>query len=72
VDGGDLVQREDDSEGVILRRLADYQKSSRPLVEYYADSDYHRIDGAREPESILEELLEIGSRRELLIQAFGD
>jgi adenylate kinase len=72
VDGGDLVQRDDDSEGVILRRLADYQKSSRPLVEYYADSDYHRIDGAREPESILEELLEIGSRRELLIQAFGD
>jgi adenylate kinase len=72
VDGGDLVQRDDDSEGVILRRLADFQKSSRPLVEYYAHSDYHRIDGAREPESILEELLEIGSRRELLIQAFGD
>jgi adenylate kinase len=72
VDRGALVQRDDDTEGVILRRLADYQKSSQPLVEYYANSDYHRIDGSREPERILEELLDIASPSEVLTQAFGD
>jgi adenylate kinase len=71
-DNGALVQRDDDSEGVILRRLADYEKSSQPLVKYYAGSDYHRVDGHREPEQILEHLLEIASPQPLLVEACGD
>lgn len=71
-DNGALVQRDDDSEGVIMRRLADYQKSSQPLIEYYADSDYHRVDGSREPEQILEQLLEIASPQPVLAGACGD
>jgi adenylate kinase len=72
LDNGALIQRDDDSEGVILRRLADYQKSCQPLVEYYADSDYHRIDGDREPEQIFEQLLEIAVPQQLLVEAYGD
>ena len=71
-DNGALVQRDDDSEGVILRRLAEYQKSSQPLIDYYADSDYRRIDGNREPEQILEQLLEITSPQPMLVEACGD
>jgi adenylate kinase len=72
VDGGALLQRDDDTEGVILRRLAEYRKSSQPLIGYYANSDYCQIDGDREPESILEELLRVAAPRELLVHAFGD
>jgi adenylate kinase len=71
-DNGALVQRDDDSEGVILRRLAEYQKSSQPLIDYYADSDYRRIDGDREPEQILEQLLEIALPQPVLVEACGD
>jgi adenylate kinase len=35
VDGGALIHRPDDSEGVISGRLAAYEKQTRPLVEYY-------------------------------------
>ena len=31
-DGGELLQRDDDSESVILRRLAEFEMSSAPLV----------------------------------------
>jgi len=58
-DGGELLQRDDDSESVILRRLAEFEASSAPLIEYYRKADYHRIDGDREPDSISAELLRI-------------
>lgn len=72
LDNGALVQRDDDSEGVILRRLADYQKSVEPLMEYYAESDYHQVDANRGPEQILEQLLEIALPQPLLMEACGD
>jgi adenylate kinase len=71
-DNGALVQRDDDSEGVILRRLAEDQRSSQPLIEYYAGADYHRIDGNREPEQIFEQLLELASPQPALAGACGD
>ncbi len=33
--GGELIQREDDKESVIRDRLAVYEKSTRPLLDYY-------------------------------------
>lgn len=33
--GGELLQREDDNEGVIASRLEVYRKQTEPLVEYY-------------------------------------
>jgi adenylate kinase len=34
-DGGELLQRPDDTEAVIRERLAAYEAQTRPLVEYY-------------------------------------
>jgi adenylate kinase len=58
-DGGVLLQREDDAEAVILRRLAEFDRSCAPLVDYYSGAHYHRIDGDRDPEAVSAELLEI-------------
>jgi adenylate kinase len=33
--GGELVQRKDDEEGTVRRRLEVYERDTRPLVEYY-------------------------------------
>jgi adenylate kinase len=60
-DGGELLQREDDTEAVIVRRLADFHASSAPLVEYYRQADYHLIDGDRAPAAVSAELLRIAS-----------
>lgn len=58
-DGGVLVQREDDTEAVIRRRLEEFDLSFAPLVEFYSKADYHRIDGDRETEAVSAELLSI-------------
>lgn len=59
LDGAALVQRDDDSESVILKRMDDFDRACAPLVEFYADGDYHAIDGDRDPREISEQLLEI-------------
>ena len=56
IDSGALVQRDDDSEGVILHRLAEYERLSQPMIEYYAGDRYHRVDGTRNPAEISREI----------------
>jgi adenylate kinase len=58
-DGGVLLQREDDTEAVILRRLIEFDRSFAPLVDFYKTADYHSIDGDRDPEAVSAELLAI-------------
>jgi adenylate kinase len=58
-DGGRLLQREDDTEAVILRRLREFDLACAPLVDFYSGADYHRIDGDRETEAVSAELLGI-------------
>jgi adenylate kinase len=58
-DGGVLLQREDDTEAVIRRRLIEFDLACAPLLEYYAGADYHRIDGDRETGAISAELLSV-------------
>jgi adenylate kinase len=60
-DGGELVQRDDDSDNVIVRRFAEFEASCAPLVEYYANADYHRIDADREAEVISTDLLRLAN-----------
>ena len=63
VTGEDLVQREDDKEDTVRKRLEVYQSQTRPLVDYYsawaASGDaqaprYRRIDGSGSVEQITE------------------
>jgi adenylate kinase len=47
--GGGLYQREDDKPGPVRRRLEVYQQQTKPLIEYYRDTDrLVSIDGTHE------------------------
>jgi adenylate kinase len=55
-----VVQREDDREETVRRRLAVYREMTAPLVDFYerAGLPIHRIDGSRPIDEVQEELLE--------------
>ena len=64
LDGAALVERDDDNEGVISRRLAAYQTETVPVLDYYLSSRdsaaaYQRIDGNRGAAEIAKELCDI-------------
>jgi adenylate kinase len=57
--GGELCQREDDREDVILDRLRVYRKETSPIEEYYADQEkLIRINSEPDAAVVLKEILE--------------
>jgi adenylate kinase len=47
--GGELYQREDDKPGPVRRRLEVYQQQTKPLIDYYRDTErLVSIDGTHE------------------------
>lgn len=63
-DGARLIQREDDKETAVARRLAEYDGRTRPLIDYYRDrACFHRVDGHRSVEDVFGELREILEER---------
>jgi adenylate kinase len=50
VSGEPLIQRDDDQEDTIRRRLAVYEEQTRPLVDYY--SDWAEKDSAAAPQYV--------------------
>jgi adenylate kinase len=53
-----LVQREDDKESVVARRLKEYDERTKPLIQYYKNhARFHSIDGNRPADVVLQELL---------------
>jgi adenylate kinase len=64
VDGGALIERDDDSEGVVAERLRTYETETLPVVEYYRRRDrrgvnYRRVDGNRGAAEIAKDLCDI-------------
>jgi adenylate kinase len=58
-DGGELFQRPDDREEVIRERLSEYEKKTRPLVDFYRQRQaLLEVDGEGAPEELTERLLE--------------
>jgi adenylate kinase len=52
-DGSRLVQRDDDHEETIRRRLEVYARQTAPLIEYYDQAGLlRRFDGTRTPEEV--------------------
>ncbi len=52
-DGSRLIQRDDDKEETIRRRLEVYHAQTEPLIEYYAETGLlRRFDGQRTPDEI--------------------
>jgi adenylate kinase len=47
VTGEPLVQRDDDKEATVMKRLDVYHKQTKPLVEYY--SSWAKIEGSKAP-----------------------
>jgi adenylate kinase len=55
--GGELVQRADDSQQVVLERLKVYQHTTRPVLDYYRQRPTFRVvNGAQPPELVAREL----------------
>jgi len=55
--GGELIQRVDDNEDVVLDRLKVYQRATRPVLEYYRERPTFRVvNGAQTPERVAHEL----------------
>ena len=51
--GGELVQRADDDQDVVLERLKVYQQSTKPVLEYYRERPTFRVvNGAQAPERV--------------------
>ncbi len=57
---GQLYQRADDNEETMKNRLAVYEDSTRPLIEYYKKAGvYTEIDGRQPIEKVTEELVNV-------------
>lgn len=55
--GGELYQRDDDTEATVRNRLEVYQKQTEPLIDYYDRAGVvARIDGAQAPEATYEDI----------------
>ena len=56
--GGTVVQREDDTESAISRRLEHYDKQTAPLVAWYLATDrLAAVDGDGDPDTVTRRLL---------------
>ncbi len=55
--GGELYQRDDDSEATVRNRLEVYRKQTEPLIDYYEKAGVVvRIDGAKAPDEVYEDI----------------
>jgi adenylate kinase len=55
--GGQLVQRTDDGAGVVIERLRVYERSTRPVLEYYRGRPTFRVvDGTQSPDQVARDL----------------
>lgn len=61
--GGELYQREDDSEATVRNRLSVYREQTEPLIDYYdRQGVLVRVDGEKPPDEVYQDLREaIGS-----------
>ncbi|MFB6128406.1 MAG: adenylate kinase [Halorhabdus sp.] len=55
--GGELIQREDDTEAAVRNRLDVFEENTRPVIEYYADrEEFVEIDGEQSLDSVWADL----------------
>ncbi len=68
------MERDDDSEGVVERRLVAYANSTLPVLDYYRRRDhgsaiYRRLDGDRDAAEIAKEVCDIALFAETAVAA---
>jgi len=53
--GGELYQRDDDTVETVANRLEVYNRSTAPLIRYYAQEKLlHQVDGNQSPDLVYE------------------
>ena len=58
--GGEVVQRPDDTEVAIRRRLDLYEKATAPLIEFYSQRELLvSVDGVGTPDEVMERLVAV-------------
>jgi adenylate kinase len=58
-DGGEVVQREDDTPEAVTKRLELYEKATRPLLDFYEGLDLLvTVDGVGDPDEVFDRVLE--------------
>lgn len=58
--GGNLIQRDDDKEETVRKRLETYQNQTAPLIEYYLKKKLLKhVDGNKKPAEVSAELLKV-------------
>ncbi|MCZ7663379.1 MAG: adenylate kinase [Thermoleophilia bacterium] len=61
--GGELYQRDDDSEATVRNRLLVYNQQTEPLIDYYdRQGVLVRVDGEKEPDAVYEDIREAVGR----------
>jgi len=59
-EGVEVIQRDDDREEVIRKRLEVYRKQTQPLVDYYKSKNLLKVvDATKSPEEVYKEILSI-------------
>ena len=62
IDGSRLVVRDDDKPEVVRHRLRQYHEKTSPLVDWYDEKGLlRRVDGARAPDEVAEDIRELMS-----------
>ena len=62
--GGEVVQREDDTEEAIERRLELYERQTAPLIEWYRDRDQlESVPGTGTPDSVTRRMVKVIEQR---------
>jgi adenylate kinase len=55
-----VVQRQDDTESAIRRRLDLYERETRPLVDWYSELDLlAEVDGVGDPDDVTNGLVRV-------------
>jgi adenylate kinase len=55
--GGDLIQRDDDTEETVRERLRVFDDETQPVIDTYADRDgFVQIDGNRAPDEVWDDI----------------
>ena len=70
-DGGDVVQREDDTPEAVRRRLDLYERNTRPLLDYYEGLGLlATVDGDGDPDAVFGRILDaVEQARQLRLSA---
>ena len=55
--GGELIQRDDDTEETVRERLRVFEENTQPVIDRYEDrEEFVRIDGERAPDEVWEDV----------------